>query len=400
MINNPQLVKEVQDHLVNKINPFWKKLKDNENGGFYGYLSEELVLDKEAVKGVILNSRIMWYFSNLYLTLQNKEDLEYAKWAYEFLKNHCLDKEYGGVYWMLDYKGNVVEDMKHTYNQAFAIYALSSYYDASKDQEALDLAMSIFNKIETVARDEYGYLEAFKRDWSPIEENKLSDNKHLCAEGIYAEKTMNTLLHVLEAYTELYRVSHNEEVGKKLRDLLVVFDKQVYNRDKRLLEVFFDKEMHTIADMHSYGHDIESAWLLDRGAEVLGDKALIEATKEYTVDIAYKIKEEAFVDGAVNNERFKDFVDTTRIWWVQAESMVGFTNAYEKTGDKEFLTIVEKVWEFIKEYLIDKREGSEWFWQVDKEGKPVLPGPIVEPWKCPYHNGRMCIEIIRRNRDV
>nr|WP_303243822.1 AGE family epimerase/isomerase [uncultured Cellulosilyticum sp.] len=400
MINSPQMVQEIKGHLLYKINPFWKNLKDPEYGGFYGYMNEELVLNKEAVKGVILNSRIMWYFANLYLTMKNTEDLEYGKWAYEFFKNHCLDKEYGGVYWMLDYKGNVVEDMKHTYNQAFAIYALSTYYDASKDKEALDFAMSIFEKIETVARDEYGYLEAFNRDWSPIEENKLSDNKHLCAKGIYAEKTMNALLHILEAYTELYRVSRNEEVGNKLRDLLIVFDKQVYNREKRLLEVFFDKEMHTICDMHSYGHDIEAAWLLDRAAEVLGDEEIIKATKAYTVDIDYKIKEEAFVDGALNNERFEDFIDTTRIWWVQAETVVGFTNAYEKTGDKSFLALAEEEWEFIKKYMIDKRDDSEWCWQVDKEGNPVLPGPIVEPWKCPYHNGRMCMEIIRRNKNV
>ena len=158
--------------------------------------------------------------------------------------------------------------------------------------------------------------------------------------------------------------------------------------------------MHTICDMHSYGHDIEAAWLLDRAAEVLGDEEIIKATKAYTVDIDYKIKEEAFVDGALNNERFEDFIDTTRIWWVQAETVVGFTNAYEKTGDKSFLALAEEEWEFIKKYMIDKRDDSEWCWQVDKEGNPVLPGPIVEPWKCPYHNGRMCMEIIRRNKNV
>ncbi len=400
MINSPQMVQEIKGHLLYKINPFWKNLKDVENGGFYGYMSEELVLDKEAVKGVILNSRIMWYFSNMYLTMKNPEDLEYAKWAYTFFKDHCLDKEYGGVYWMLDYKGNVVEDMKHTYNQAFAIYALSTYYEATKDQEALDFAMSIFEKIETIARDEYGYLEAFTRAWSPIEENILSDDAYLCSKGIYAEKTMNALLHILEAYTELYRVSHHKAVGEKLKDLLIVFDKQVYNREKRLLEVFFDRKMNTIVDMHSYGHDIEAAWLLDRAAEALGDKEIIEKTQAYTVDIAYKIKEEAFVDGALNNERIDDYIDTTRIWWVQAETVIGFTNAYEKTGDREFLVLAEREWEFIKKYIIDSRDDSEWRWQVDKEGNPVLPGPIVEPWKCPYHNGRMCMEIIRRNRNV
>lgn len=395
-----QMSKEIKNHFLEVIRPFWEKLIDESYGGFYGFVSEDLVLDTKAPKGVILNSRILWFFSNAYLTLKRKEDLAYAKHAFEFLKNHCIDESYGGVYWMLDYKGEPLEDMKHTYNQAFAIYALSSYYDASKDPNALKLAKKLYETIETICVDEYGYLEAFDRKWIPISNEKLSDNKHLCAEGIYADKTMNTLLHVLEAYTELYRVSSDAKVGEKLREILIKFETEVFNKEKRQLEVFFDLKMNTIADMQSYGHDIEAAWLLDRAAKILGDQEIIERTKAYTTVLDYKVKEEAFVSGSLNNERFRDFVDTTRIWWVQAETIVGFINAYEQTKDEAFLEAAQEEWEFIKAYVIDHRPNSEWHWQVDINGSPISPGPIVEPWKCPYHNGRMCFEVLRRTGNV
>ena len=393
-------VSEVKNHLETKIIPFWKKLRDNEYGGYYGYMDYDLNLDKKAIKGCILNSRIMWFFSNAYMTLQDNALLGEATHAFEFMKEHCIDNEYGGVFWTLDYKGQPVEDMKHTYNQAFAIYALSSYYDASHNQEALDLALGLFYRIESTCKDQYGYLEAFDRKWNPIDNEKLCDDPHMIAEGKVAEKTMNTILHVLEAYTELYRVSHEAEVGTCLRAILKMVADKVYNPEKKQLEVFFDTKLNSIANMHSYGHDIEAAWLIDLATEVLGDQKLIKDTNAYTVDIAYKVKEVAFKDGVLNNERFNEEIDTTRIWWVQAETVVGFLNAYEKSGDEVFKKCALEVWDYIKTYLIDPREGSEWYWQLNDKNEPNKAYPIVEPWKCPYHNGRMCFEVIRRGIDA
>ena len=192
---------EVKEHLKNDIIPFWQGMKDEVYGGFYGYLGFDLKLDKEAVKGCILNSRILWFFSNAYMILGEKSLLESARHAFLFLKEHCVDRQYGGVYWSLNYKGEPDDTTKHTYNQAFAIYALSSYYDASRDEEALEIAHSLYNLVETKCKDEYGYLEAFSRNFEPVDNDKLSEN------GVLAEKTMNTLLHVFEAYTELYRVA-------------------------------------------------------------------------------------------------------------------------------------------------------------------------------------------------
>lgn len=384
---------EVRKELTGRIIPFWKKLRDNENGGYYGYMDFDLNVNKCYEKGCILNSRILWFFSNAYMTLKDKTLLSEADHAYRFMRDRCEDKEYGGVFWSVTYDGKPLDTTKHTYNQAFAIYALSSYYDASKDVGALDFAMDLFDRIETTCTDEYGYLESFNKQWVLEDNDKLSEN------GLLADKTMNTLLHVLEAYTELYRVAGNKKVKDALVKILIAFKDQVYNEKTHRLEVFFDAKMNTISDLYSYGHDIEASWLLDRACDVLKDDKITEETHAYTNALAAEVYKEALENGSMNNECFKGVVNTTKVWWVQAEAMVGFYNCYEKTGEARYKEITEQLWNYIKKYIIDKRPGSEWFWDLDKEGSPVSRKPIVEPWKCPYHNGRMCMEMMRRLHD-
>lgn len=384
------LAHEVRKELTDRIIPFWKQLRDDEHGGYYGYMDFDLNVDKQYEKGCILNSRILWFFSNAYMTLKDKTLLSEADHAYKFMRDCCEDKEFGGVFWSVSYDGKPLDTTKHIYNQAFAIYALSSYYAASNDGGALEFAMDLFDKIETIGTDSYGYLESFNRKWELEDNDKLSEN------GLLADKTMNTLLHVLEAYTELYRVNKDEKVKTALVKILDAFKNQVYNENTNRLEVFFDEKMNTISDLYSYGHDIEASWLLDRACTVLSDEKITAETHEYTNALAEEVYKEALDNGAMNNECFKGVVDTTRVWWVQAEAMVGFYNCYEKTGEEKYKDITEKLWAYIKKYIIDKRPGSEWFWDLDRDGNPVSKKPIVEPWKCPYHNGRMCMEIIRR----
>lgn len=397
------LKNEVRTELMQRIVPFWMKLRDDEHGGYYGYMDFDLNVDKTYEKGCILNSRILWFFSNAYLVSKDEKLLKEADHAYQFMRDCCEDKENGGVFWSVTYDGKVSDSTKHTYNQAFAIYALSTYYDASGCTEALEFARKLFHIIETTCTDSFGYLESFTGDWKPEDNDKLSEN------GLLADKTMNTLLHVLEAYTELYRVAPEEEVGSALRKILVAFKDKVYNSKTKRLEVFFDAKMDTISDLYSYGHDIEASWLLDRACDVLGKEALTEQTKQYTTVIASEVYKEALDHGnetgraagetAMNNECFKGEVDTTRVWWVQAEAMVGFYNCYQKTGEEKYKKISEDLWEYIKKYIIDKREGSEWFWDLDRAGEPASRKPIVEPWKCPYHNGRACMEMMRRIKE-
>ena len=388
------MVTEVKNHLVNALIPYWKSLRDEEYGGYYGYLDYDLNLDKKAEKGCILNSRILWFFSSAYLLLKDKSLLDEAYHAYEFLKDRCLDKENSGVYWSMTFDGKVLDSTKHTYNQAFAVYALSAYYEASGDSEALGMAKDLFDLIETRCKDEKGYLEALDESFCRIGNEKLSGN------GVMADRTMNTLLHVMEAYTELYIASREPAVKEALEEILTVFSEKIYNSKLRRQEVFFDEDYRSLIDLHSYGHDIESSWLVDRAVEAIDgpDRRWSDKMTPITKDIAENILENVFDGHSLPNECENGKVDETRVWWVQAETVVGFINAYNKSGntDERYLEAAKRCLEYIFEYLVDKREGSEWFWAVDSDGTPRREYSIVEPWKCPYHNGRMCIEIIKR----
>ncbi len=389
------MISEIKKHLTECIIPFWKSLRDDEFGGYYGYVDHELNTNKKAEKGCILNSRILWFFSNAYMLLKDESLLDEAGHAFAFLKDHCIDDEFGGVFWSVNYDGSVSVPTKYTYNQAFAIYALSSYYDASKDEKALTLAREIFGVIENRCTDDGGYLEAQSREFELITNEELSEN------GVIADRTMNTLLHVMEAYTELYRVSGLTDVKYRLHFILDTICRYIYNPAKHRQEVFFNNEYEPIIDLHSYGHDIETAWLLDRTVEILNEDEYIKKITPITKDLTENIFKVAFDGRSLANECANGIVDETRIWWVQAETVVGFINGYQKDPDKkEYLRAAKSEWEFIRDHVIDKRNGSEWFREVDAAGTPFDQSPIVEPWKCPYHNGRMCIEVIKRGIDI
>lgn len=387
------IINEVKQELTGHIIPFWNSLRDDENGGFYGYKGFDLVLDKKADKGVILHSRILWFYSNAYMVLGDKQLLDNAKHAFEFIKDKCVDYKYGGVYWMMDYKGEPKDDMKHTYNIAFAIYALSSYYRASNDKAALNLALKLFVDVEENTLDEYGYREAFDRTWNLVDNEALSEN------GLKADKTMNAILHLIEAYTELYKATANEDVAERLKFQLGQMRDIVYTPETNALKVFFDTSFNLVGDIHSYGHDIEATWLMDRACDVLGDEKLKAEFAEMNLKISHNIQNIALEGGALNNERENDKIDRKRVWWVQAEAVVGFINAYQHCGEEEFLKSARSVWEYIKSDIIDKRQGSEWYSEVSFEHEPHDWKEIVGPWKCPYHNGRMCLEVIERGVD-
>lgn len=386
------MIEEVRRELTEHIIPFWKNLRDDEYGGYYGLLDHDLKLDKKAVKGCILNNRITWFFSNAYTYLKDEALLDEARHGYEFLRDHCMDKENGGVYWSMTYDGKKEDTTKHTYNQAFCIYALASYYEASGDREALEMAYGLFKIIEEKCRDELGYMEAFNERFEICDNDKLSEN------GVMADKTMNTLLHVFEAYTELYRVDHNDKVAEKLKWMLDVFADKIYDPEKHRQEVFFDREYNSLIDLYSYGHDIETSWLIDRGLEVLGDEAYNNKLQPITMDLADNVKKTAFDGRSLANECDRGVVNTDRIWWVQAETLIGFINAYQKAPErKDFLEAARCEWQFIRDFVVDKREGSEWFYAIGPDGEgDKQRRAIVEPWKCPYHNGRMCLEVLKR----
>lgn len=384
-------VSEVRSELTDRIIPFWKGLRDDIYGGYIGLVDFDLTRHPEAERGCILNSRILWFFSEAYMLLGDKSLLDEATHAYKMLQK-MTDPENGGVFWSIYPDGSLADGTKHTYNQAFAIYALSAYHRACGLSEPLELAEKLYAIVQARCFDGEGYLEAFAPDWKPIGNEKLSEN------GVEARRTMNTLLHVLEGYTGLYEANHSDEVRKSLYFIIDTFEKKIYNPQKRRQEVFFDINYNSLIDLHSFGHDIETSWLMDKTLRTLGDAELTAKIRPLLLQMAEHTYQAAFTDHGFCNESENGKTDTTRIWWVQAEALLGFLNAYELTGEKRYIEAVLTQWKYIRDVLADHREGSEWFWSVRENGVPTNK-PIVEPWKCPYHNGRMCIEIIKRAED-
>ncbi|OAS87592.1 MULTISPECIES: AGE family epimerase/isomerase [Metabacillus] len=385
-----KLKSEIENHLLNHILPFWINLKDEQNGGFFGKVNYDLTVNKEADKGGIAASRFLWSFSAAYRVTKRPEYLECAHHAYSFLVEKIYDHEHQGLFWQVDYKGNPVEDQKHVYTQSFGVYALSEYYLITKSEEALQYANKIFNLIETIGfdKDNNAYKEEFDREWNELPNEKLSEN------GVVAEITTNTHLHVLEAYTNLYKASAEEVVKERLTNLIEIFYEKIYDKDTKFLNVFFDKHWNSLLHLKSFGHDIEASWLIDDALNVLGLED--ERFVQMVIDIAYNIADAAILeDGSLANEQHNDDVDLTRIWWVQAEAMVGFHNAYERTNDEKFLTLVNGLWEYTKNNIVDYRDGGEWYWSVEPDGKPTERA-VGEPWKTPYHNSRFCLEMMER----
>lgn len=383
---------EFQKHLVDDLLPFWNCLKDDTYGGFYGYVNHDQQVDRYHDKSVILMSRILWFYSKASMLFQDDSLLKMADHVFEFLQGCCEDHKYGGMYWSVHYDGTPADTTKHTYNQAFTVYALSVYYQAGGRQGALDLAYTLHHLMEEKCRDGDGYLEAFAQDFAPALNEKLSEN------GVMADRTMNTLLHVMEAYTELYRADGSAEVRQALYQILQLFQEKVYHPGKRILDVFFDLDYHSLIDLESYGHDIEASWLIDRTCEVLGEEECSFAMSS----VSQALAQSTFRNGydrelhILYNEREGNQIDRQKIWWVQAEAVVGFYNAYQKNPErKQYLQAAEEIWCYIRQHMIDPQSG-EWYESIRQDGTRDSKQALVHPWKCPYHNGRMCMEMMER----
>ena len=382
------LQQELKAHLTGTILPFWEGLKDGAHGGFYGYVDKDLRVRKEADKGCILHSRILWTFATAARLLNSPEYRAYADWAYEAL-GLFEDREHGGVYWSVTFDGKPADTTKHTYCQAFAIYGLAAYYRLTGKRETLEKARKLFRLIEEKCTVYNGYGEAYRADFSPESNEKLSEN------GVMATRTMNTLLHVLEADTELHRAEPEEHVRQASVKALERFLHTMYNPEKHRLEVFYDDDYRPLLDMQSYGHDIESGWLLwDSAQEFLPEKERAPY-RAMCLDLLESVRRRAFTDHGLKNEWVAGETNELRIWWVQAETMLGLDCGWHLTGDPSWKEDLETQWKTIQRMIVDPRPGGEWYWSVYEDGS-LTERPMVEEWKCPYHNGRMCLRLMER----
>ncbi|HOI26671.1 MAG TPA: AGE family epimerase/isomerase [Paludibacteraceae bacterium] len=386
------LYNELNEELTHILN-FWSdKMADNSRGGFYGEMSPENIVEKDANRGAILNGRILWSFSAAYNYTHKKEELEMAKHAYDYFSKYFIDRKNGGVFWEIDCNGQPINTRKQAYAHGFAIYGLSEYYRASGNAESLALALEIYKIMETHFYDSKygGYIEALSMDWQPLTDMRLSEKDK------NTPKSMNTHLHILEPYTNLYRCKKSEELKNKIIDLLFIFKDKILDNDRMHFRLFFDNDWTPLSEEDSYGHDIEGAWLMCEAAEEISDPKLIDTFNKIAIKIAdVTLSEGSDKDGAIFNEKFVDHLDSDKHWWPQAEALIGFTNAWQISGNHEYMDQTEKVWDFIQNHIIDKETG-EWFWRVDKNGEIYATEVKAGFWKCPYHNSRAMIEVMNR----
>ena len=387
---NMNLKDELKQELTSNILPYWiNKMQDKENGGFYGRIDGNETLREKENKGGILNARILWTFSAAYRILGNPEYLVVAERAYRYITDFFIDKENGGIFWELDYKGNAVNTKKQTYLQGFALYGFSEFYRATGNSDVLESAKNLFRLIEKYCHDPVhgGYFEAFTGDWQPIEDMRLSEK------DANEKKTMNTHLHILEPYTNLMRIWKNKELEVAHRNLIDIFTDKISDKQTYHLNLFFDEKWNCKSSDISYGHDIEASWLLFEAAEVSGDKILIDKLKALSLKTADAALEGLQPDGSLIYEVRDGNPDVNRHWWVQAETVVGLMYARQNSGDEQYFEKAKKCWKYIQQYLLDKENG-EWFWSADDAGKSNREDDKAGFWKCPYHNGRMCLSVI------
>ncbi|MBQ6709452.1 MAG: AGE family epimerase/isomerase [Bacteroidales bacterium] len=388
------LASQAKKELTENILPYWTSKMCNPAGGFYGRISGNEETDLSAPVGNIMTARLLWTFSSAYRLFKDSAEAEgylaMATRAKDLIISRFYDPEYGGTYWSLNPDGTPLDTKKQIYAIAFTIYGLAELNRATGDAKALEYAIKLFNSIEDHSFDteKDGYFEAFTRTWDTIEDMRLSDK------DANESKTMNTHLHVLEAYTCLYRVWKNSRLEERLRGLIGIFEKHILGPDGHL-RLFFDDDWNSGYDIVSYGHDIEASWLIHEAALVLGDEAVIGRIEKLVPAIAAAAGEGFSPEGGMIYEKNAEETDRDRHWWVQAETVVGYLNLWDHFGTQEGLENALTCWDFIKVNLID-RENGEWFWSLREDGTVNRDDDKAGFWKCPYHNGRMCMEIIER----
>jgi mannobiose 2-epimerase len=388
------LRRRVEAELREDILPFWMRHSpDHERGGFHGAITNDLRVEPDAPKGIILNARILWTFSRACEIHPEPRLRELARRAFDYIVRCFLDGEFGGVYWTVDSRGRPLETAKRTYGQAFAIYALAQYYYAAKDSAALDLALELMKVVLRRCGDPAagGFFETFDRDWS------LSRDQRLSMVDLDEKKSMNTHLHLLEACAALVRVSPQCDARKTLDELTRIFLDHIIDPGTSHFRMFFNETWECRSDRISFGHDIEGSWLLCEAAGLLGDRDMQRRVRSVAVRMARAVLAEAVDrDGGLSYEADPSgIIDHDRHWWPQAEAVVGFLNAFELTGKPEYLDAAGRAWQFIEDRIIDRNHG-EWFWKVSRDGVPDPCRFKVDLWKGPYHNGRCCMEAMER----
>lgn len=382
----------LEDELAHILN-YWKNTVVNKKrDGFYGAVSYTDIPDPDAPLGIVMYSRLLWSFSAAASFTGDPEWRSLAGLAYTGIADFFEDKEWGGVFWSVSPDGRIMDDRKQLYGIAFCIYGLSEYYSLTRDSNVLAKATTLYRLIEHYGFDTTcnGYVEAFTRDWKEISDMRLSEKDQ------NERKTMNTHLHIVEAYANLYAVWPDQGLKERIQNLLFLFDARFIDPETGHLNLFFNDQWDLKSRLISYGHDIEAAWLLAWCAGQIGDTSWLERINNKVPRIADAAARGLDGDGGL----WYEFEPEThqlvmeKHAWPQAEALLGFYHAWTVTGDEKYLRKLRQCWSFIQQFIKDK-QGGEWFWGVYGDYS-VMKKDKAGFWKCPYHNTRAVLGLLKK----
>lgn len=384
---------------LDRICDWWTTHAPAPNGGFWGEIGDDGIAYPEAPRAIILNTRLLWFFSAAFEATGDAACGRLADQAYRIVHDHFLDPSTKTLVWMVSAEHAVVNARKQTYAQAFGIYALAAYARAKHSPAALARALSIFEQVQAHFIDPIhgGWLEALGPNLEPIDDVRLS------ARDQNSPKSMNTHLHVLEAYTALSETMsqlvpdhpQRETVRRALEDAFDTFNGHIVSTRKDHLNLFFGLDWMCQSRVRSFGHDIEASWLLYEAARALDAPRILDEAKQAALGLATGALEGLSEHGGLYEEVGRDgHLSRLHVWWVQAEALVGFLHAYDLDRNPRFLESALGVWAFIKAHQIDT-QGGEWLELARIDDQTSKTGLMAGPWKCPYHTGRAMIETIR-----
>ncbi len=399
-----EIAGRIQKVLTENIIPFWyPEVVDGDHGGYRLHHDRQGRRLEDAPKVTVTQARVLWFFSRLLESPYGRPEYrEAARHGFRFLADHVWDPEYGGFYWSVSADGvGPIQDGKHLYAQAFALYGLACYARVTGDGEAVRLAQRLLSLIEEKAHDPRygGYRENLSRDWSAVtgsEPSPLGPSPDV--------KTMNTHLHLMEALTEYRRLHDTPLVRERLAELVLIESNAVirkpYCQGTDVYRPDWTPVLEGSAAMTSYGHDLENVWLLMEALEGL------DVPQAPLVDFYRAVWEAALrwgYDRALGGfwyrgELGKPASVLTKEWWVQAEALVSALRMYRATGEQRYFEVFEKLWEWIETRQVDWTYG-EWFANIEPDGS--VRGDKAGPWKGPYHNARAmleCLELLKESQ--
>lgn len=383
--------KELEAELHSILDYWATEVYDEEMQLFIGRTDNKGRQIKQSPLGLVLYSRILWAFSAGFAATGQAVYKERAKRCYLLLKDYFYDREYGGFYWSVQVDGEPLSQRKQIYGQAFVLYGLIEYYRISGHQQVLQEAWQQFDLIEKYSFDPAsgGYLDAFERDWSPIQDMRLS------LKDMNAAKTMNTHLHILEAYTSLFSVSGDSRAGSGVKALLNIFNERILDPQKGYLNLYFSREWESMAGIQSYGHDMEASWLLLEAIDTVYRDGEAPAG---LVNMCYQLADAArgglLSDGSMACESVWGQIDRERHWWIQAEAAVGFRRLAVGAQRADYRALSDRIWNYIVQEIKDPVHG-EWFWGRDEQGEVLWLEDKTGLWKGPYHTTRACLELLK-----